>query len=186
VVLASLYLVPLAYVALAGALWVRAPAASVVGLLFGLLFSALEGAYRSIDLFAAGRWAADFVATTDAARRVALVERFELWDGVIVALALPLLGAHALASGAFAIAVGRGAQRPDSWDRVLEIALVANAVRALLRILEMHAGVAFLAPFNAALYLPVMLFTYGALAAWLARAAVDRAQATRAAARQPE
>lgn len=172
-VLASLFLAPLAYAALAAAQWARAPTASVVGLTFGLLFSALESAYRSIDLFAVGRWAADFVAITDSARRATLVERFDLWDGAVAALYLPLLAAHALASAAFAVAVGGGAPRLDPWDRVLAIALSANAVRALLRILQMHAGVAALAPLNEALYLPVTLFTHGTLAAWLARAAVS-------------
>ena len=138
----------------------------------GFLFSALESAYRSIDLFAGGRWAAAFVASTDSARRIAIVERFELWDGAVAALYLPLLAAHGLASAAFAVAVGGGALRPNLWDRVLAIALSANAVRALLRILEMHAGIAALAPLNAAVYLPVTLLTYGTLAVWLARTGV--------------
>lgn len=51
------------------------------------------------------------------------------------------------------------------------MALVANAIRGVLRILQMHAGVDWLGPLNATLYLPVTLLTYGMLSAWLARAA---------------
>lgn len=167
-VLASLFFAPLAYAALAAARWSRAPGASLIGLMFGLLFSAFECAYRSIELFALRRWATGFVAATDSARRAALIERFDLWDAAVAGLYLPLLAAHALASAAFAIAVG-DAPRRDPWDRVLVVALSANALRALLRILQMHLGVEALAPFNAMLYLPVTLFTYGALAVWLAR-----------------
>lgn len=172
-VLASLFLAPLAYAALAAARFARAPAASVIGLMFGMLFSAFECAYRSIELFALGRWAAEFVTVTDSTRRAALAERFDLWDGAVAALYLPLLAAHALASAAFAVALVGGAPRPGPWDRALAIAFGTNAVRAVLRMLQMHGGVAALAPLNGALYLPVTLFTYGALAAWLARAAMS-------------
>jgi hypothetical protein len=167
-VLASLVLVPIAYAALAAARWSQSRGAAIVGLAFGVLFSAYECAYRSIDLFAGGRWAAAFVAATDAATRADLLGRFELWEGVVQALYLPLLAAHGLSSAAFAAAVGL--RRGDAWDRLLAAALAANAVRALLRIAQMHLGVAALAPVSGALYLPVTLWTYGTLAAWLARA----------------
>lgn len=173
VVLTSLFLTPVAYAALAAARWRHAPAAAVVGVLFGLFFAALESSYRSIDLFAAGQWATEFVAAGDGARRALLLERFVLWDAVVISLYLPLLAAHALASAAFAVAVGAGTKQ-DWWDRVLMLALVANAIRAVLRIMQMHAGVEWLAPFNSVLYLPVTLLTYGTLSAWLARLGVQR------------
>lgn len=177
VVLASLFLVPLAYAALASARWTWAPGAAVVGLIFGLLFAALESAYRSIDLFAVGSWAAELVVATDPVERDALLGRFDLWEGVVSALYLPLLAAHALSSAAFAVAVAGGSPDLDRWDRLLVIAFAANAIRAFLRILQMHAGVGALGPPNAALYLPVTLLTYGMLSAWLARAAAKRRRA---------
>ena len=172
VVLASLFLVPIAYAALASARWRFAPGAVIVGLLFGLLFATLESAYRSIDLLTVGGWAAEFVATTDPVQRDTLLGRFRLWDGAVGALYLPLLAAHALSSAAFAVAVCAG--KPDRWDRILAIALGANALRGLLRTLQMHAGIAALGPLNATLYLPVTLLTYGMLSAWLVRAALKR------------
>jgi hypothetical protein len=172
VVLASIFLVPLAYAALASARWRYAPGAVIAGLMFGLLFAAFESAYRSIDLFAVGAWAAEFVATTDPIRRDAQLERFMLWDGVVTSLYLPLLAAHALSCAAFAAAVGSGGRNLDRWDRVLAVALGLNALRGILRMLQMHAGVTALGPINGALYLPVTLLTYGMLSAWLARAAL--------------
>lgn len=174
VVLASIFLVPLAYAALASARWRYAPGAAIAGLMFGLLFAALESAYRSIDLFAVGTWAAEFVATTDPIRRDVQLEWFMLWDGVVTSLYLPLLAAHALCSAAFAVAVavGSGGRNLDRWDRVLATALGVNALRGILRMLQMHAGVSALGPINGALYLPVTLLTYGMLSAWLARAAL--------------
>jgi len=124
------------------------------------------------DLLAVGSWAAEFVATADPVQRDALLGRFRLWDGAVGALYLPLLAAHALSSAAFAVAVCAG--KPDRWDRILAIALGANALRGLLRTLQMHAGIAALGPLNATLYLPVTLLTYGMLSAWLVRAALKR------------
>jgi hypothetical protein len=176
-VLASIFLVPLAYAALASARWRYAPGPVISGLLFGLLFVALECAYRSIDLFAVGAWAAEFAATTDPMRRDAQLERFMLWDGVVISLYLPLLAAHALSSAAFAVAVASGGESGDRWDWLLAVVLGVNALRGILRMLQMHAGITALGPVNGALYLPVTLLTYGMLSAWLARAALQARRA---------
>jgi hypothetical protein len=166
-ILASLVVIPIAYAALAAACWTHAPGTALVGLSFGVLFSGFECGYRSVDLFAGARWAAEFVATADGVKRAAILERFDLWEGAIRALYLPLLAAHALSSAAFAAAVGF--RQGTRWDHALALALAANSVRALLRIGQMHLGVAALAPVNGAIYLPVTLLTYGMLAAWLVR-----------------
>ncbi len=168
VVLVSLALVPIAYAALAAARFRIAPGASLVGVAFGTLFSGFEALYRSVELFAGSGWAAAWLASGDALERAAIGGRFALLDEAVSALYFPLLLAHGIASVAFAAALGR-ARAP--LDRALAVALAANAVRALLRVLQMHAGVAALADANRALYLPITLATYGLLAAWLARAA---------------
>ena len=166
-VFASLAAIPLAYAALALATARRRPGAALVGLLCGTVFATLETAYRSIDLFAGGAWAREFAATSDPAIHAALAGRFALFEEAVVALYLPLLLAHAAASLAFAVAVWSR----EGWDRALAVGWAANGVRAALRILQMHAGVAALATVNAALYLPVSLATYGLLTLWLTREA---------------
>jgi hypothetical protein len=164
-VFASLAAIPLAYAALALATARRRPGAALVGLLCGTVFAILETAYRSVDLFAGGAWARELAATSDPAVHAALAGRFALFDEVVAALYLPLLLAHGAASVAFAVATWSPARR----DRTLAAVWAANGVRAGMRVLQMHAGVAAMAPVNAALYLPVSLATYGALALWLAQ-----------------
>jgi len=176
-VLLSLALAPVAYAALATARFRVAPGASFAGLVFGALFSGFETAYRSIELFAGGRWAEAWLAGGDALERAALAGRFTIFEEAVTALYFPLLLAHGIASAAFAAAL-RGACRP--LDRALALALAANSVRALLRMLQTHAGIAALGEANRALYLPVTLATYGLLAAWLARAAFAELAARRA------
>jgi hypothetical protein len=80
-------------------------------------------------------------------------------------------------TAAFAVAVCGGARCLDLRALVLAIAISANAERALLRILEIHAGVAALPPLNWVLYLPVTLLARGTVAAWLA-IAVNRLSIT--------
>lgn len=176
VMLASLFVAPVAYTALALSLAGRARGASIIGLLFGCVFAAFESAYRSIDLLAGHVWAAAFVSATDPAARAMLLARFAVWDEIVAALYLPLLGAHAFASAAFALALRRPNGRANPWDRALTIALAANALRAALRILQIHGGIAALGSLNSALYLPITLATYGTLALWLARQAILRSR----------
>lgn len=166
VLLTILALLP-AYAALALATFRRRPAAALMGLLFGAGFVAAEVAYRSVDLLLVSRgWSAAFAAAGPELRAT-LLDRVAVWEGAVAAWYFPLLLAHGLSALAFAVAVSWG----TPWDRALVVTLVANAIRALGRILQMHAGLTALAPVNGALYLPVTVATYGLVAAWLVRAA---------------
>jgi hypothetical protein len=140
-----------------------APGAALLGLVAGCGFVGFELAYRSVELVVVSRsWAVAYAAGGLSA------ERFRLWDEIVRALYLPLLLLHAGSSAGFAAAVGARGLRGDRW---LMVALGANAVRAVLRSLQMHAGLDALAPFNTAIYLPVTVACYGGLAVWLVREA---------------
>jgi hypothetical protein len=142
-----------------------APAAALLGLVGGCGFVGFELAYRSIDLVVVSRsWAVAYAAGELSA------ERFRIWDEMVRALYLPLLLLHAGSSAAFAAAV----MRARAQDRWLVLALGANAVRAVLRSLQMHAGLDALGPLNTAIYLPVTVACYGGLAVWLTREASGR------------
>jgi hypothetical protein len=159
-------LLPVAYAAVYLQTRRAAPGAALLGLIAGCGFVGFELAYRSIDLLVVSRsWAPAAAAGTLPAAR------FALWDELVQAWYLPLLLLHAGSSAGFAVAT---AARGDRW---LSFALAANAVRAVLRSLQMNAGLTVLAPLNAALYLPVTLACYGGLALWLTREARRGGQA---------
>ncbi|NOK33048.1 hypothetical protein HMI49_07545 [Corallococcus exercitus] len=137
---------------------------ALAGLMWILVFLAVEMAIRSWEFGVVASWQRDWLATPDAAERTRLAGQVDAFSQGVVALYLPLLAVHALASGAFALAL-RGR---DRWSQLARVGFALNALRAFLRLGAMHLGLDGLAPVASALYLPLTVFHGLAVAAWLA------------------
>ncbi|NOK23205.1 hypothetical protein [Corallococcus carmarthensis] len=135
----------------------------LAGLMWILVFLAAEMAIRAWEFSVVASWQRDWLAATDTLERTRLAGLVNGFSQGVVALYLPLLAVHALASGAFALAL-RGR---DRWSRWARAGFALNAFRALLRLGAMHLGLDGLTPVADALYLPLTVLHGLAVALWL-------------------
>lgn len=171
VVLLGFPAVMIAYTGVAISVFGRSSGAATLGLIFICLFVTLEMLYRSVDLFLVTQdWAAQYRDTTDPMMREVLSERIGTWGRAVRALYFPLLLGHALGSAFLARAVWD----VDGWSRMMASVLALNAIRAMVRMLELHGGLESLSGLNAAMYMPVTLLVFGFMGIWLWRQASSR------------
>lgn len=153
----------LPYVTIALARFHKAPAVSVLGVIFGTLFVAAELFHRSLDFFVISmRWAADYQAS-DLSRDL-ILQRYGLWNQMVQGWYFPLMLAHLLASICFLVATWEKAGR---WWWLAPAAFALNATRLLGRILSTFAGQGWLTSFNdMPVYFTLVAIINAMLAAW--------------------
>jgi len=177
VVLASMFLSLVTFVAIALNRLRKASGAALLGLVSAVLVVVMEVGYRSIDLFVVSlQWARAYCAASEEVLEEQLLERTIQWDGIVTALYFPLLVALVLASGCFALALS-GEQRRTA--RLAALGWVLYGATQFLRILGGYAGLVWLEPFNNRIYFPAASAAYGFTAVWLwgeARSARGAAQ----------
>jgi hypothetical protein len=152
-----------AYVVLALLRFRAAPAASILGVIFGALFVSAELFYRSLDFFVVSlHWAADYRLSE--LSRDLLLQRYELWSQMVQAWYFPLQLSHMLAAICFLIATWRVFGR---WAWLAPAAFGLNSIRLVARTLNSFAGQHWLAAFNRLpLYFATVALVNGMLAAW--------------------
>src|SRR5580704_5518920 len=141
------------YVAILLARFRAAPAASVLGVIFGTMFVAAELFHRSLDFFVISlHWSGEYQASPLA--RDMIIQRCELWNQLVQGWYFPLLLAHVLASICFVVATW---ERRGRWWWLAPAAFAVNAVRLLGRVLSMFAGQSWLSPLNGLpIYFPLV------------------------------
>jgi len=157
VVLLSMFFVLAAYVGIAVIAWRVSPPLALLGMLFCTFFVLTELLYRSVELFAVIQvWIPSYQRKPDEALRLMITG----FDEVVNALYFVLLMGHGLGSALLGFTVWP----LGGWARLAALALLLNALRISLRILEMHVGWHRLSTFNARIYAPLVVSTFLALA----------------------
>jgi hypothetical protein len=158
-----------AYAAVALRRYSLRPTASVLGLVYSLLFVGSEAGVRSIDFFLVSKkWAGAYQATTDATVRAGIAGQIQVWDDAVGAFYYALLGAHLVSALCFAIATW---DRESFWDRAVAVGFAATAIECASRLAEGYLGQTWLDGLNHPAYFPIVLLTFGTLAIWLWRQA---------------
>ena len=140
-----------------------APLASAVGLIGGIAFIGFELTARSIDLLLVGQqWAHQFQAATASSVREMILQRFQLWNDFEHAWYFPLLLSHFVSSCGYCVATWKS----SGWYRLGAIAFLLNDLRLVGRILSMFAGQRWLESLNNAAYLPAVLVVNVMLIVW--------------------
>jgi hypothetical protein len=164
-VLVSIFLSLVVFVAIGINRVKRAPGAVALGLASGVLFVAMEIWYRSIDLFLVSqRWAHAYRQANIETPKQQLLQRVTDWEHLVEALYFSLLLALFLSVTSFAVALGRDSNR---WVRLACLGWVLYGASVLLRLLGGYAGLDWLEPFNSQAYLPCAVAGYGLTALWL-------------------
>lgn len=157
VTLLSMFFVLVAYVGIAVIAWRVSPPFAVLGMLFCTFFVLTELLYRSVELFAVIRvWFPNYQRKPDEALRLMITG----FDEVVNALYFVLLMGHGLGSAVLGLTVCL----LGGWALLAALALLLNALRISLRILEMHLGWHRLSTFNARIYAPLVVSIFLALA----------------------
>lgn len=157
VTLLSMFFVLAAYVGIAVIAWRVSPPLAILGLLFCAFFVLTELLYRSVELFAVIQvWIPNYQRKPDEVLRRMITG----FDDVVNALYFVLLMGHGLGSALLGLAV----LPLGGWALLAALALLLNALRAFLRILEMHVGWSKLSTFNARAYTPVVASIFLVLA----------------------
>lgn len=141
----------------------RRPACARAALVGFFVFCLLEIQLRSVEFFYVfGHLPAQYAAATSALERGSVLAAQATFAAVQSALYFPL--GMAWLTGSVLVCVGLGARRLD-W--LAQVAFGLNAVRLLLRTLDVYLlGLKFDALYDA-LYLPLVVLTFVPLAAWL-------------------
>lgn len=163
-VLSSMFVVVITFAAVALAKVPTAPASSVLGFVFSLLFLFIEILYRSIELFGVNTVLIpahlNEADPASKATKGALVDAFT--TGVIAAY-FPLLVSLLLASVFFGLATVNS----GGLESVVGIVFFIHAAHVLMRILEMHGGLKQLSAFNLRVYFPLTIGKYALIGVWL-------------------
>jgi hypothetical protein len=143
----------------------RTPLASIIGLIFGAAFVGFELSHRSVDFFVIGQqWARQFASTSGAGHELVL-HRFALWNEIVRGWYFPLMLSYLIASCAFAVATWTDLHR-GKWYWLAPVAYVLNAVRLLGRILSTFAGQSWLNGLNDKLYFPIVFLINTLVMIW--------------------
>lgn len=141
------------------------PMAASLGLIFGAAFIGFEITQRSIDFFVVGaKWAHDFPNASQIQREI-ILNRFALWNEVVVGWTFPLRLSVLLTSCCF-LAATWTERRKGRWYVLAPVAFALNALRLLGRLLSTFAGQGWLNGFNGKLYFPAVFVTNLLLALW--------------------
>lgn len=160
IVLLSIIFALVVYVGIARMAWQVSPPLAILGLLFCTLFVFTELLYRSVELFAVKRvWIRNYQQKPSETLQM-MIEGF---DYIVEALYFVLLAGHCLGSALLGLALWP----LGGWALLISFALFVNALRTLLRILEMHLGLRRLALFNRSLYMFMVVGIFLALAVGL-------------------
>ncbi|NIM96059.1 MAG: hypothetical protein GTO18_20350 [Anaerolineales bacterium] len=163
-VLLSMFFIIVAFGGIAARVYAKSPALAVFGFCSGFLFVLTELLWRSLDLFAVQRvWMAQYAHETDVATKTALRVLITSFHSGVESLYFVLMAGHTLASLLFGIAVWSGVL----LDRVTSAALFVNALRLVLRLVEMHGNQRWLATFNRRVYAPAVTAIYAIIGVWL-------------------
>jgi hypothetical protein len=161
VVLLSMFPGFIAYFGAADLVWRGSPPLAVLGFVFCTIFILTELLYRSVELFTVKRvWMPRYTQEGDATLKTMIIGFYD----VVGALYFVLLSGHLLGSAL----LGAGLLLVGGWAVIAAVALFINALRLLLRILEMHMGQRWLARFNNGIYMWLVFLIFGALGIGLA------------------
>jgi hypothetical protein len=145
-------------------------AASILALTGFFVFFLLEIILRSIELFYTQvHLPAEYTATTDVARRGAILSYVAQFQQVQLAVYFPLGLSQTI--GSFIIA----GVYPDTarHNYAIKAILFINGMRLLLRQLTVYGGIpAFPGDLYEALYLPLVYVTFGVMAWWFFRGGI--------------
>jgi hypothetical protein len=160
VVLLSMFVALVAYFGAAALAFSVSPPLAVLGFVFCVFWVLTELLYRSVELFAVTRaWIPRYLAEGDATLKATLKTMIVGFYDVVAALYFVLLSGHLLGSAL----LGVGLWLVGGWAQIASIALLVNALRLLLRILEMHLGQRWLSPFNTRAYTVLVFLIFCAL-----------------------
>jgi len=163
-VMGTLLLLIMPYVVIALRYWKVSPLASALALIFGAAFVGFEISARSVDFFVVGqRWAHQLASAATSADRDAILQKFAMWNDMMLGWTFPLRLSAFLASCAFAVATSN---ETGGWRKLALIAFVLNAIRLLGRLLSTFAGQHWLDSFNDSLYFPVVFVINSMLVLW--------------------
>jgi hypothetical protein len=156
IVLLSMFPCLVAYFGAAALVWRVSPSLAALGFVFCVFFVLTELLYRSVELFAVKRvWMPRYTKEGDAALKALIAGFYDVVEALyFVLLAGHLLGSALLGIGLVVIIGG--------WPIIAGVALILNAARLLLRILQMHLGQRWLAGFNDGLYTPLVFLIFSA------------------------
>jgi hypothetical protein len=155
IVLLSMFPCLIAYFGAAALVWTVSPPLAALGFVFCVFFVLTELLYRSVELFAVKRiWMPRFTKEGDAALKTMIVGFYD----VVEALYFVLLVGHLLGSAM----LGIGLVVISGWATLAGVALIVNAARLLLRILQMHLGQRWLEDFNDRFYTPLVFLIFSA------------------------
>lgn len=163
-ILVSFLLLPNYYLAVGTCLAKRRPIAAALGALFSLMFIFIEILHRGIDYFLVSSQWASAAATSKGAALEGLLENIRHWDELTIAIYVPLLGAHLMASLYFLRAT---VALEHPWKAVLSATLIINCVCLAARLAEMAANARWLASWNWLVYFPSTVILYGSFTVWL-------------------
>jgi hypothetical protein len=165
-IMGTLLLLIVPYVVIALRYRKVSPLASALGLIFGAAFVGFETTARSVDFFVVGqRWAHQLASAATSTERDAILQKFEMWNDMMLGWTFPLRLSAFLASCAFALATSN---ETGGWRKLAQIAFVLNALRLLGRLLSTFGGQHWLDSFNDSLYFPVVFVINAMLLLWFA------------------
>ena len=165
VVLGTIVLLIVPFVAIALRYFKAAPVSSVLGLLASTSFIGFEVLHRSIDFIVGAKWANQFAERASAAEQEEILGRFGVWTDVGRGLYFPLLLSFLFASCLFALVTWNDT-RLGRWYYLGPIAYGLNALRLLGRLLSTYAGAVWLNGFNDKFYFPSIIIINVLLATW--------------------
>ena len=164
VVLLSMFFALVALGGIAARLFTRSPALAGLGFCFSFIFAFTEMLFRSVGIFAVRRvWMAQYVQETDDDAKTALRVLITSFNSAVEALYFVLMSGHLLGSLLFGIA----AWSETPLDKLTSVALLLNALRLFLRLLEMHGNQKWLAALNYRVYAPVVTMVYLIIGVWI-------------------
>jgi len=153
IVLLSMFPCLIAYFGTVALLWRVSPSLAALGFIFCVFFVLTELLYRSVELFAVKLvWMPRYAREGDAALKTMIAGFYD----VVEALYFVLLAGHLLGSAL----LGIGLAVIGGWATIAGVALIVNAVRLLLRILQIHLGQHRLAGVNSRLYTPLVFLIF--------------------------
>jgi hypothetical protein len=133
-----------------------------LGFVFATLFVFLELFTRSIDLFVTSTLVETYAATTSDVVKTALTLDFDLLNRATFAIYFPLLATHMFGSACFALAALGG----NRLEKTLSIFFFLNALRLVLRLMQLYGNQRWLAGVNRWTYV-VLILLFVAIGVWL-------------------
>ncbi|WP_035358490.1 hypothetical protein [Edaphobacter aggregans] len=163
-ILSSILLLVIPYIAIAMRYWSATPIAALTGLIAGISFIGFEFTARSMDFFVVGqRWANSFRTSGSPVEKAMIVHRYLLWSDMARGIYFEIMLSFLLASCAFLYAT---LQDQDRWSRLASLAFAINILRLLGRISSTFAGQTWLDALNNSAYFPIVFVINCLLAAW--------------------